>query len=504
MLWLFAAFVPAGLLSATTNFITTDLVSAPLLWVGPLAIYLLSFVIAFSARGRRLVRIAQFLVPAAAALLWIPWSVGAVWPVIATLFVEFGAFLILAVAIHGRLAADRPDTNQLTRYYLVISAGGMLATAFVALVAPSVFRAIYEYPILIVAGLVALALLPDPGVRPVSLRPISLLQDALKRLVPYVAATGILVFVISRGSLDSVGPLLGIFVVAGSTIIVAIRPIVLPVSTGIAIVLLAVTTPNQAVYQTRTFFGVIRVDSVGVKNLEYSGTTLHGMQFQDERRTLSTTYYVSTGPLGQVFDQVRANATRPSVGVVGLGVGTTAAYARDVDAFTFFEIDQAAVDIARDQRFFSYLANAPSTPRIVLGDARLSLAAEPAGSYDLIILDAFSSDAVPVHLLTSEALATYARTLRPGGFVLYHLSNRYYELSPAVMSTARSLGFNALAIFYAPNASVVESLDATSSTWVIVGSAAALEPFAAGGWSDRAPGPVLTDDFSDLLRTLRP
>lgn len=451
-----------------------------------------------------MVRAAGIFVPAAAALLWIPWTMGSIWPVIATLLVEFGAFFVLAVAIHGRLAGDRPDASQLTRFYLVIAAGGMLATAFVALVAPSIFPAIYEYPILIVAGLVALAILPNPGARPVSLRPRPLLRDALERLIPYVVATVVLAFIISRGSLDAVGPLLGIFAVAGYTIAIAIWPAVLPVSTALAIVLLTLSSPTQAIYQTRTFFGVIRVGTAGVENREYSGTTLHGAQYRDDRRTIPTTYYVTTGPLGQVFDRVRANAKRPSIGVVGLGVGTTAAYERDIDKFTFFEIDKAVVDIARDPRYFTYLTDAPRTPRIVLGDGRLSLAAEPAGSYDLIILDAFSSDAVPVHLLTREALATCARTLRPGGLVLYHLTNRYYELSPAVMSTARSLGFSALATFYDPSAGVRESLEATGSTWVIVGSAAAVKPFAAQGWSDRAPGPVLTDDFSDLLRMLRP
>lgn len=502
--WLFAAFVPAGLLSATTNFITTDLVSAPLLWIGPLAIYLLSFVVAFSARGRRLVRVAQILVPAAAALLWIPWITGSIWPVNATLLVEFSAFFVLAVAIHGRLASDRPDTSDLTRFYLVIAAGGMFATAFVALVAPSVFSAIYEYPILIVAGLLVLALLPNPDARHLSLRPSALLRGAIGRLIPYVVVSAGLIFVTSRGSLDNIGPLLSIFVIAGSTIAIAIRPSYLAATTALTLVLLALNFSSPAVYQIRTFFGVIRVVTAGAENFEYSGTTLHGAQYRDDRRTIPTTYYVTSGPLGQVFEQARVNTERLSVAVVGLGVGTTAAYARNADKFTFFEIDKAVVDIARDPRYFTYLADAPRTPRIVLGDARLSLAVEPAGSYDLIILDAFSSDAVPVHLLTREALTTYARTLRSGGLVLYHLSNRYYELGPAVMATARSLGFSALTMFYDPPASDVESLGATHSEWVVVGSAAAAGPFAVDGWRERASGPVLTDDFSDLLRMIRP
>jgi len=503
-IWLFAAFVPAGLLSATTNFITTDLISAPLLWIGPLAVYLLSFVIAFSTRGQRVVRFAQILVPAAAALLWIPWAANATWPVAAILFVELLGFLVLAVAIHGRLAADRPSTRHLTRFYLALSAGGMLATAFVALIAPNIFSAIYEYPILIVAGLAALAILPDEGATTVSLRPVPLLRDLAIRLVPYLVATAVLVFFVSGGDMAVIGPIAWLFLAGGYAIAIAVWPVVLPVSTAVAIVLATLYTPNFAVFQTRTFFGVLRVDALNGLHSEYSGTTLHGAQYLDQRQTEPTTYYVQSGPLSQVIDHVRATVAHPAVAVVGLGVGTTEAYATPADRFTFFEISQAAVDVANDSTLFTYLSNAPLSPKIVLGDARLSMMAQPAGSFDLIILDAFSSDSVPVHLLTREAIATYQRVLRPGGLILFHVTNRYYDLSPAVMSTAQSIGLNALATSYVPDASSVVQLDATSSRWVAVGVAAAVQPLSNPEWTDLQGGPVLTDDFSDLLRTLRP
>lgn len=504
LIWLFAAFVPAGLLSATTNFITQDLVSAPLLWVGPLAVYLLSLVIAFSTRGRRLVRLAQLLVPAAAGLLWIPWVAGAIWPVAAILLVELIGFLVLAVAIHGRLAADRPVTTYLTRFYLVISAGGMLATAFVALIAPSIFTAIYEYPILIVAGLLALAVLPDPAAKPISTAPLALVRGLATRLIPYLLATTVLAFIVSAGDLSVVAPIAWLFLAAGYAIAMAVWPIVLPLSTGLAIVLATLHSPDLTVFQTRNFYGVIRVQSANGRRSEYSGSTLHGAQYIDSRRTEPTTYYVRSGPLTPVFERVRAAVADPAIAIVGLGVGTTEAYATATERFTFFEINQSAADIAQDPRLFTYLSDARVAPRIVLGDARLSLAAEPAGSYDLIILDAFSSDSVPVHLLTREALETYQRALRPGGLVLYHLTNRYYDLNPAVMSTARSLGLSALATSYAPDSNAILALDAAFSRWVIVGSPYSVEPFAGLGWKDLEPGPVLTDDFADLLRTLRP
>ena len=503
LIWVCAAFVPAGLLAATTNFVSADLISAPLIWVGPLAVYLLSFVIAFSSRGKRLVRIAQVLAPAAAVLLWIPWAAEAIWPIGEVLVVELGSFLVLAVAIHGRLAADRPGMARLTRFYLMMSAGGMLATAFVALLAPSIFSAVYEYPILIVGALVVLAILPDERARPVSARPLALGRDLVARLGPYIVAASLLILVLSGGHLDSVRPLVGLAIVGGGAVAIAIWPSVLPLSMSVAIVLVALGSSSSAVYQTRTFFGVLRVDADGLLHSEYSGTTLHGAQYQDARSSEPTTYYVASGPLGQVFDRVRATVARPAIGVVGLGVGTMESYARDVDRFTFFEIDKAVVDIANDPRLFSYLSNAPLSPRVILGDGRLSLAAQPARSYDLLILDASSSDSVPVHLLTQEALATYARTVRPGGVMLFNVTNRYYDLSSAVVATARASGLSALATTYVPPPKVVSRLDGTASAWVVVGTDAAVQPFADLGWTDAPGGPVLTDDFSDLLRTLR-
>jgi hypothetical protein len=497
-IWLFAAFAPAGLLSATTNFITTDLVSAPLLWVGPLSIYLLSLVIVFSAHGRRFVRFAQILVPAAAALLWLPWIAPATWPLAATLMIEFGAFFVLAVAIHGRLAADRPRPTHVTRFYLVLSAGGMLATAFVSLLAPLVFNGIYEYPILIVAGLAALAVLPDENATPISTKPLDLVRGAATRLAPYVVASTGLVLVITGGSVDRLAAVLGLFVVGGYAIAIAIWPAVLPVSTAMAIVLASLASPSPNLLQTRTFFGVLRVATDGTTISEYSGTTLHGTQYLGPRRSEPTIYYVRSGPIGEIFRDLDARAARASIGVVGLGIGTTIVYARPADSFTFYEIDQAVVDIANDPYFFSNLRSSPSPPRIVVGDARLSLAAEPIGQFDLLILDAFSSDSIPVHLLTREAMATYARTLHPGGLILFHLSNRYYELDPAVVATARSVGFAALAQHDENTGD-----PAAGSIWALAGTAGAVTRFAASGWVDPGPGPVLTDDFSDLLSSLR-
>ena len=266
-------------------------------------------------------------------------------------------------------------------------------------------------------------------------------------------------------------------------------------------VLVSATDP---LLRVRTFFGVIEVRNMGERVSEYSGTTLHGTQFFDEdRRLAATSYYAPGGPMGDVFDDLRTRIPSGArVGVVGLGVGTSLAYALPTDDWTFFEIDQAVIDIARDQRYFSYVRDAAAPVRMVLGDARLSIAEEPAGSFDVLVVDAFSSDSVPVHLLTREALELYHRTLRPGGIVLLHLSNRYYDLLPAVNSTARAAGLGVLALSYSPGPESRERLAAEGSTYAIVGDWPSVERFRSRDWSGSKLGPVFTDDFANLLGTL--
>jgi SAM-dependent methyltransferase len=528
--WLLAAFVPAGLLPATTNFLTTDLVSAPLLWVGPLAIYLLSFVITFSARGRRMLGAFERFVPVAAMLLWAPSINPSGWPLLALLPVELGAFGVLAVAIHGRLALDRPDERDLTRFYLVISAGGVLATAFVALLAPLAFNSIVEFPLLIVAGLTLLAAFPWPVERPTQYDPPSVSRvgfkalaamlnvrerghrDVFRRLAlatgrdlwPYLAVGAVLSLLIARRGQD--GDWKPVAFLATGAVVIAIGRSrgALAAGTAIATVVLSIVASPQPLVQARTFFGVIKVLTDGVANAEYSGTTLHGGQFLDQdRRHEPTTYYVRRGPLGSIFEDLRARRPDGSdIGVVGLGAGTAMAYASAGDRLTFFEIDQAVVDIARNPLYFTYLADSPVQPRIVIGDARLSIAEEPPAAFDLLILDAFASDSVPVHLLTREAIAAYARVLRPGGILAFQLSNRHYRLLPAVSSTAEAQGLAALGSVYAPEKKEIKRIGARPARWLVAGARNDVLRFEAKGWRRVVVGPVLTDDFSDLLPTV--
>ncbi|CAN5603643.1 fused MFS/spermidine synthase [soil metagenome] len=511
-LWLLAAFVPAGLLVAATTFLTTDLVAAPLLWVGPLAIYLASFVVAFSRRGRGLLRFIFPLVPGAATLLWIPYVAPLDWPVVALLFVILGSFAVLATALHGRLALDRPANRQLTRFYLLVAAGGMLATAFVALAAPVVFPDVYEYPLLITGGLVVLALMhrrvapqPRPGTRRLAAVLRRQAPSLLGRLGPYLLAA-VLLSALSGGGLPA-GALallaLGAFFVA-----VAYTPWLAVGAVSIGLVAaLSIGGPGasqQELFKGRSFFGVTEVRRTEGAVQLYSGTTLHGIQLVGEGRLDPTTYYSRPGPLGDVFADLHAGVPGGvSVGVVGLGAGTAAAYLEPGDRMTFFEIDPLVIAIAQDERYFSFLAHARGEVEIVPGDGRLSLAAAPAGSFDLLVVDAFSSDVVPPHLLTREALSAYIAATRPGGVVALHVSNRFYDLPLAVAATARELGLDARVRSHTPGDEQELESWATPSVWTIIGPAAGVARFDVHGWR-RVEGAtvILSDDFPDLMRVL--
>jgi len=504
--WLATAFVPAGLLAATTNYITTDLISAPLLWIGPLAIYLASFTIAFSDVGRRrILPVAERLVPAAATLLWIPWLLPYSWPVSAVLLLELCSFAVLAIAIHGRLATDRPSRRHLTRFYLVLSLGGVLATAFVALLAPLVFTGIDEYPILIVAAIAVMVILPGPDLGPHRTGIRALALGTVIRVAPYAAAAALFLILSSRERTAIVS--LSSLLIVGGVLIALVRPykLLAPIS-AILIVVLAVAVMPHALVERRTFFGVTTVQTAanGLAHAEYSGTTLHGIEYLDSRSEQPTSYYIPSGPFGDVFKDLRGRTAGANIGVVGLGTGTIASFAQKGDSLTFYEIDPAVIDIAQDPAYFTYLSGAAVKPKIVPGDGRLSLESVPPDTFDLLVLDAFTSDAPPAHLLTQEAMQTYERAMRPGGIIVYNVSNRYYDLGGAIMSTANSIGLAARQLEYIPGQANIDQYSAAGSTLVVVGSTDDMLRFQNMGWGGGAPGPVLTDDFFDLLRMLEP
>ena len=526
------------------------------MWLGPLAIYLLSFVIAFSSRGRRVVAPAIRLVPVAVTLLWVPiGSVGA-WPIVPLLIVAYLGFGIVATALHGYLALDRPHAARLTEFYFVLSLGGVLGGAFVGVVAPMAFQGIWEYPILLVAALVAVAWSGQfgsagtaairspmgrsgtggPGRRRRGLDLSPFVTGARERLIPYGLMAAILLATVAPVGL-AVEPVLRWLGVGALVLLVGGQPRFLAISTGLLLVLVTFVLPGPALFQERSFFGVTRVVRAADVVELLHGTTLHGIQSVDPAlRDVPMGYYVREGPAGDVFAALRArlgtgvarwsgavkavgpsSATGssrpngeietkagPSIGILGLGDGGLAVYAQPGDNLTFYEIDSVVVRVAEDPTLFTFLSDAKAPAHVVLGDGRLSLAAVADASHDLLVFDAFSSDSPPAHLLTVEAVRDAMRTVRPGGMLVFHVSNRYYDLSPAIAGAAAQLGYASLGRTYTPSADDATTYHASSSVWVALArSSNAMSYLAAHGWAPIAPAAPLTDDQPDLLRFLR-
>jgi hypothetical protein len=510
--WILLAAVPSGLLSAVTTFVATDLVSAPLLWVIPLAIYLVSFIIAFSPRGGTAIRLATIAAPAMFTLLWVPYGSAGGWPVLAMVLMEFIAFGVVATALHGLLANDRPHPSQLTEFYLVLSAGGALASAFVALVAPTVFPAVWEYPILIVAGLVALALVvPAPSIKRrvgkgLDFSPF--LVGVKGRVGPYLVAAAILsLALVLTGALAAEAAIRWLLV-GGLILLFGARPWFLAIATAFVLALATFVLQPAVDFRERSFFGVTEVLSSpdGELTLLMHGTTVHGSQSTDpDKRRDAQSYYASAGPVGDLFSttSTKTDGDDSAVAVIGLGGGAIATYVDPAMTMTFFEIDPVVIDVATDGRYFTYLQDAPTEPLVVEGDARLSLVDVPDGSFDMLVMDAFSSDSPPVHLLTREAIADQLRVTRDDGLVAFHVSNRYYDLAPPIAAAVTEAGWTVLEKSHAP--AEVKEPGETPSRWL----AASADPdtiaaLREAGWAETpiADRPF-TDDYADLLRYLR-
>jgi len=513
--WIVLALVPSSLLLGVTAHISTDLASAPLLWVVPLALYLLTFVIAF-ARRRPLSH--------ATALRWhllllIPlvviWYWGIRVPLATGLVLHLGVFVLSALVCHGELYRTRPHAERLTTFYLAIALGGALGGAFNALIAPVLFRTVTEYPLALLA---VVLLRPGPSrATPHDATP----ADTVRSLaLPLAIGAGALVLTLwARPLLSGVpGRVLlfaALFGIGLAALRLARRPAHLTLT--LALVLLAGWAGDRARTQVvaaeRSFFGVHRVtlSQDGRFHLLFHGTTLHGAQALDPAEALSPiTYYREEGPLGSAVRLITPPSGAPPrhVGVLGLGTGTAACLGSPDESWVFFEIDPVVARIATDPELFTYLRDCPPESTVHLGDARLSLERWEGTPFDLLIGDAFTSDAVPAHLLTVEALHLYMERLAPGGALVLHISNRHLHLEPVIAAAVEALGLIALtAIETLPPEAVTEEM-ATGAQWVTISRdpEPLLALLADDRWrplfGDPEVGPW-TDDHSDLLRVLR-
>jgi hypothetical protein len=490
--WVGYSFVPSALLLAVTSHITTDLASAPLFWVVPLALYLLTFILAFARRPPLphdlMVRLQPPLVIFTVLLFFVK---EAIW----LLPLHLALFFATAMVGHGELARSRPPVRHLTEFYLWVSVGGVLGGVFVALLAPAVFPDIWEYPLMLIAACL---------VRPAAASGRSRWYADL--VLPAALALG-LAAILLWGDLP--GWVLPLMLIAAATALLSFseRRWRFALGVGSCLLVFSIAGAGNTLETTRSFFGVHRVrlvDDGAVRVLQH-GTTLHGAQgTQPGGETVPLGYYGREGPFGRFFEAIGSRGLA-RVGVVGLGTGALACYSRPGEAWTFHEIDPVVEKLASDGRYFQFLSACGKNLRIVLGDARLTLANVPDGTYDAIVIDAFSSDSIPLHLLTREALALYHRKLGPDGAILFHVSNRYLDLAPLVAALARDSGAAARQMRYTPPAGAMVGQFAAEV--VAVGKPGGQLPDLtdAAGWRtpEIAAEPVWTDVRSDLLSRIR-
>jgi hypothetical protein len=446
-----------------TTYLSTDVAAVPLLWVVPLACYLLTFIVAFGwysdgvrARAQRM--LPHVLLPLVLLLL----SESSL-PLVLAVLVHVGAFTLISLLCHGQLALQRPGINHLTEFYLWLAAGGVLGGIFNTLIAPQVFTSVAEYPIAIVAGCL---LCVSRG------QVLDALANPRSRRRPAFAMAMAVALVIGGRMGGIAGPPILALLGAPALVCLSVAKDAARFALGITGLFAAFAIGNalvpsgdgQVLRAERTFFGVYRVKADPNRPLIslLHGTTIHGRQVIGDASPEPSTYYHRQSPIGQVLT-ARGDRAR-SIGVIGLGTGTLAAYVTPGAHWVFYEIDGAVERLARDARFFRYLERCGTQCDVVIGDARLTLARSQA-AHDILILDAFSSDAIPVHLLTTEAVQTYEARLAESGVLAFHISNRHIQLRPVLGRLARARGLVAFARF---DAAVGTQRGHAASDWVIM------------------------------------
>lgn len=533
--WLALSAAPSSLLLGVTGYLSTDVAAIPLLWVLPLAVYLLTFIIAFSERARAGIgpRLTTLMLPLVALSVALTVQIGYALGVV--ICQQLLLLFVAALACHVELARRAPAPARLTEFYLFVSLGGVLGGVFNALAAPVLFDSVIEYPAAVVGACLA-AWVSAVGWERARGRGPAWRHLGAGALIGGAAA----------------GAAVGLHAVIDANLVLPARALRLAAfAPGIAIALtlcgrrpawfafvlaalfaVAWNEPRRGdegggrvLHTARTFFGVHRVNVApsGRFHTLSHGTTVHGLQFvTQDLRELPTMYYHPTGPIGHVFAALAMGAGAPEIGrrvaVVGLGAGALAAYCREeyrVAAMDFYEIDPEVVRIARDQALFTYIRGAESRGaaiRFVIGDGRMELARAKDERYDLIVLDAFSSDAIPVHLLTREALAVYRARLAPGGVIAVHISNRHIDLVPVLDALARA-ETPPMAVRFATDPTPPDELrqqGKVSSQWAVLANDAAdvrgIESMPGMFWGvpDRPLGArPWTDDWADVVSQLR-
>lgn len=510
------AAAPSSLMLGVTAHLSTDVASAPFLWVVPLALYLLTFVIAF--QNRPIIPIWLTLMMqgtlAAACIMLVAFRTG-YWPMLFA--IHLATFFFTALMCHQLLAERRPAPDRLTEFYLLLSLGGVVGGAFTALLAPVIFNTVWEYPLVLV--LVCLA-------RPMKRTPVEKNEIVLFVAGLLIAATPPILSAAFQADWDFARSFNDVvpwdmqqlsIAIFGMAAICAFllrdrTPAFVALIAAMALSSHYIARGYDARLSDRSFFGVMKVAETqddrmgGAVHVLMHGTTLHGAQPRDPvMRCNPTLYYAPSTPIGQA---ALAQREKPGavIGVVGLGSGALAGYKRASDTLTFFEIDPLVDRIARDPQWFTFISDCADGPvRTVMGDARLTLGKEAKGTYDLLVIDAFSSDAVPTHLLTVEAIKLYLDLLKPDGVVVLHLSNRNLEITLPAQAAAQALNVPALHQIYIESDRAPEMAEASTEALILSPTEAGLARYRADlRWNQLQETQVRpwTDDYVNLVGSL--
>ena len=474
--WLFLSALPSAFMLAVSNVFTLELGSVPLVWVVPLVIYILTYILTFSKRQWISTKLLYSLCPVAivsGVCSFYFATGGSLWVFV----IHAVSLFVLAMVGHAGLYRLRPPPEQLTIFYLAIALGGWLGSISISLIAPILFNSLSEYPLIIVVFALVVIVLHRYNI------------PKIIRQYP--------VRCIASLCLTIASPLI---IIASPLIIIPDEPVV----------------GREVLYQYRSYYGIYRVVNnplsaekhkdlssderriLGKRDFEH-GSTIHGTQVMyPSMKTEPTTYYHRSGPLGDLLDNSTKNR---NAAIIGLGVGTCAAYFNKGEVVTFYELDEAIVNIA--QNLFTYLKDSPATKKMVLGDARLQLAKAPDHSYDVILVDAFSSDAIPTHLMTREAMALYESKLKPNGKLILHVSSRYYALLGVIKATC-SEGWDAY--YKRQRAGNLKPFQTPSTFCVLTRKAEAISGPSQKGWFSLAEHPdagsLWTDDYINTLLPL--
>jgi spermidine synthase len=503
--WLVWSAVPTSLLMSATLVITTDVVALPLLWVVPLGLYLVTYILAFAWPNRLPRRILAVLAAAAVAVALVVLLLQLALAPLVLVIVALAPLVFGGLVCHLDLARDRPDPAHLTEFYLWLAVGGVVGGVLNSLVAPVVFSSVAEYPL----TLAVLAwLLPMGGPAAV----VAETRRAVARGGWLPAATMTVLVLLATWRLPLGGPFIRVLWLLGALLVLPYALLFRPRAVHFALAAtllagLAVTGRNSItpmLAQARSFFGVVRVLEAADRRVMMHGTTIHGAQLRDPAlRSVPPAYYHPRGPLGAL---VADQAPGANIGLVGLGTGALAALTKPGQTVRVFEIDPLVEAMAR--RYFSYLADAPARVAVTIADGRLGLAGEPDGSYNLLVMDAFTGDAVPTHLLTAEALDLVRRKLRPDGVAVFHVSNRSLDLVRVFRGWAARTGHAVAVQRWEPDATARRQGATTTLAVAVAADDAVVRRLvaeSAGAWQllDTAgPAVVWTDDFTSLVGVL--